>query len=290
MNEIIRDKYILEESSDNSIKNLNDEIEFNLTLTQLTRNMNFSTIMGVINDAQGNPVENAVVKLESVDKSFKAQEITDLNGNYIFEDILENFYIISIWAKGMVVQRSNQLQIIGFTTYTMNFTLQINTDTTSIITGNVFDSTTNSPIYNCVVLLFQIQSDGSRLLKATVYTNEFGQFAFRQVLNGEYFLIFNMYGYLQFFTNISIVNSSQISSFKINMIPDETQTNLIISGVILDSNRNPIIGAFVSLYSDIPNQSNQTVVGVTTTNVDGIYVFTNIPKGSYRVGYTIGNG
>ena len=286
MNEVIRNKYILEESKEDSILKSNDEIELNLKLTPSINYIKSSTIEGNILDEEGKNITNAIVKLESLDKKFKAQAITNSNGRYVFEDVMENFYTLSIWSNNMLVKRNEKFQVIGFMSYNMDFTLKKDENSnTSIITGDVFDSTDNTLIYNVVVMLFEIQQNGERTLKSIAYTNEFGQFAFRKILNGEYFLVFNMHGYIKYFTNISIIKPSQISSLKINMIPDEAKINKTISGAILDSSGNPVKDVFVYLYFKSPNDKKEKIIKVTKTNEDGVYVFIDIPKGSYRVMY-----
>ena len=284
VNQIMQDKYILGQSIDQSITALGQEIRLDVALVNNPNGLNGGKVSGKVIDYNGNPIQNALVKIMSSDYDPLMHTLTDGSGQYSFINIDANTsYNIFAIAPGMMLNQGNHFSITNLQQLTINFTLENDPAMIlGIIAGDLMDSASGVPINGAIVSLFQIQTDANNILEAVIYTNQYGQFVFREVPIGDYVIKINALGYNENDVNASVDNGGEIVPININLTPNQNIPNGTVSGMITNSNNQPIDRADVILYS-MESNNNLTPVAFAKTNINGIYLFDNVPMGRYKV-------
>ncbi|MPQ44484.1 putative mucin/carbohydrate-binding domain-containing protein [Clostridium tarantellae] len=149
-----------------------------------------------------------------------------------------------------------------------------------IIKGIAINSSTKKLLMGCVVTLHKINNNLA-ILRAITYTNKEGEYIFSELEEGLYNITISALGYFtsQFQENIQMgkINST-INKLNFN----ENSSTGIISGVITDNNNKIIPNTNVILYSINSNKSLNPLA-FTVTNSNGIYIFSNVPKGKFLI-------
>lgn len=219
-----------------------------------------------------------------------AHTVTDSNGNYSFDPFPAGTgYRIFASAAGYTLGEQLPFNLTEDSTVTQNFTLQADPNANlTFIAGDVYDSSNNA-ISGAVVELFLIQvQEGQQIstLQAVTFTNDFGQYVFRDLAQGNYIVTIAKIGY------VSVNSSVTIDNLNPNKLVTILSVNPIlakgtISGIITDNADNPVVGADVILYR-VETNKTLTPLAATRTIDGGVYLFTNIDQGDYKIKSTEG--
>ena len=285
MNNVIRDKYALGQSQNKSITKNAEEIRLDLDLRIDYKNKIGAIIQGTVTDSYGLPISAALVKLMTEDYNPIIQTSTGEDGSYSLAKVPLNLNMkIYADATGKMLQDGILISPKTVELIIINFVLEEDPSSKfGIIAGDVFDSSSKDPINEAMVYLYYVQSSTDNIIQSAIFTNENGQFVFRDVPLGQYLITVSSKKYKVFNISVSLTSNSEIIPLD---VPLEKLPSLysggIISGVIKDKNGDIVQNADIVLYQvqiddlDIP-------VDFTTTTVEGVYYFNNIPKGSYKI-------
>ncbi|WP_085829490.1 MSCRAMM family protein [Clostridium massiliodielmoense] len=289
MAQVIEDKYILGQSTSAQIQSAGEEVNLDLILQPNSNTATGGTITGTLTNTNGNtPISGAYVKLMSTSYVPIMHAITDSNGNYSLTNVPAGTYYIFSAAPNMSLGAGTQIVVSNFGVYTQPLTLTQNPNALlGVIAGIVTNETTGDPIANAMVSLSQAGSTGSSQIGVT-YTNQYGQYTFREVPIGQYSVTISNTGYQTLTTSVQISKASQIVPLKQQLIPTSPASadSGTVSGVITDSTKAPVANADVILYSVTPGSGGSntlTPVAYTQTNSNGVYLFGGLPTGSYIV-------
>ncbi len=278
-----QDKFILGQSVSKTIASLGEEIRLDLQLQPVIPTIG-ATVEGTITDTNGAIITNALVKI--MDSNFEPllHAVTDSNGEYLFNNIpASSSYTIFAIAPGKKIKQGQAFALSDGTSKTINFTLEDDSAMElAIIAGDLYQSGTTTPINGAVVTLYEVGSNGLETLSAITNTNEYGQFVFREVANGNYTINMSALGFISDSISVSITTAPQIVSIQPTLQPDPNSQNGTVSGVILDNLNAPIDRADVILYR-VNVDNSLTPVAFTKTNSAGVYLFINVPQGTYKV-------
>ena len=246
-------------------------------------NQNYSVIKGTVKDKLSNPIQNAVIKIMSINYEPLLYTSTDQNGNYEFNNIIPNeIYNMFSIAKGMQLKQKEKFLIKENETFNVDFILEVDISANlGIIIGNLVDKSTGNYINNATIEL-NGKSQENKFIQATSYVNESGRYVFTEIPKGNYNLKINSLGYDQETLNLSINETSQILSIKNQLISNVDNFLGTISGLITNKYNIPISRADVILYR-IESDNTLIPIDFTKTNESGIYLFINIPMGNYKV-------
>lgn len=282
MVQIKKDKYILGQSTSKQIATMGEEIRLDLQLQPVIPTIG-ATVEGNVVDANGNPVTNALIKI--MDNNFEPllHAVTDANGDYIFNNIpSSSSYNIFAIASGKKLNQGQSFSLLEGQTKVVDFTLQNDPAMQlGIIAGDLYQTGTTTPINGAVVSLYSIVN-GIETLSAITYTNQYGQFVFREVATGDYDIKISALGYIPSSIFTAVTNASQIVSLQPTLLVDPNASNGTVSGVITNNLNAPIDRADVILYK-VNADSTLTPVAFTKTNASGVYLFINVPQGTYKV-------
>lgn len=278
----ITDLYVLGQSTSKELTGIGQEIRIDLGL-QPNPNLDAGTIVGIIKDENGNPIPGAVIKIFDAQGNPIAHTFSDANGNYTFSPFAPGtqYYISSI-APGF---QFSPLQLFALQPrQTVEIDITLATDpkaNLSIIAGDVY-TTTSTPIEDAIVQLFKVEQDQSETLVATTFTNPTGQFIFMDVEQGNYKVRTSKFGYIGDTATVLIDQNRMIAKLVITLNVDPAASKGTISGYIKDDNNQPIANAVVTLYR-VETDGKLTPIKFTRTNNQGMYLFTDVPNGNYKV-------
>ena len=282
MSTIQQDIYILGQSQKKSISSVGEEIRLDLSLQPQPLN-NTGTVTGTVT-YNGTPVQNALIKIMDSNYNPILHAITGTDGSYTLNNLSAGTgYNIFATAAGMQLQQGTSFNITANQVITSNFTLASSpASQLGVIAGDLFDSSTSLPINGAVVSLYLVNSDSTQVLEAITYTNQYGQFVFRELAIGNYNIVISALGYVGSSSLASITQSGQIVPALVNITQDVNASRGTVSGIITDNNNQPISAADVILYQVNTDQS-LTAISFTQTNTSGVYLFINVPQGNYIV-------
>ncbi len=283
MLQVKQDKFILGQSISKTIASLGEEIRLDLQLQPVTQTIG-ATVEGLVTDTNGVAISNALIKIMDTNFEPLLHTVTDVNGEYLFNNIpASSSYTIFAIAPGKKLNQEQGFALSDGASKTINFTLENDPAMQlAIIAGDLYQSGTTTPINGAIVTLFEVDDNGLETLSAITYTNEFGQFVFREVSNGNYNINISALGFISDSISASVAFAPQILSLQPTLQPNPNAQNGTVSGVILDNFNAPIDRADVILYRVDPNDV-LTPVAFTKTNSAGVYLFINVPQGTYKV-------
>ena len=280
---IKQDKFILGQSSSKTIASLGEEIRLDLQLQPVTPTIG-ATVEGRVTDTNGVAITNALVKI--MDSNFEPllHAVTNSDGDYLFNNIpASNSYTIFAIAPGKKIKQGQGFSLSDGASKKVDFVLENDPAMQlAIIAGNLYQSGTTNPVNGAIVTLFEVDENGLETLSAITNTNEFGQFVFREVANGNYNINISALGFISDSVTASVTSAPQIISINPTLQPDPNSQNGTVSGVILDNLNAPIDRADVILY-EVNEDDSLTPVAFTKTNSAGVYLFINVPQGTYKV-------
>lgn len=267
--------------------NYNKNIEVTCRKIRKKKIIPYSCVIGRVSNNKGFPIKNILIKLFNIDKNVTTCVSSDDYGYFCFErvSLYEKF---KIYAIDEFNNKSNQEEFILLDTCPKSIDLFINIKKTSygsIIVGDIFNFKTCNPIENIAVSLFKRTINCNLELDYIVYTNKYGQFAFRDVCNGEYIVKTSSIGYKPKIYRICINEHSKIINLQIELYEDDKNQNGSLSGLITDKNNEAVDYGDVILYKVDNSSGYEKLIPIafTKTNNKGIYSFINVPKGTYKI-------
>lgn len=297
---ISTDKFILTQSESKNVNNVNNAISINLKLNEQINTL-IATIKGTILDNNNIPIQGALVRLSDKDFNLLTHTFTDINGDYIFKDSIpavsvgglnvnginslsqSAIFNISAIAVGKLLGVSHSFSLENGQTHIQNFILQDNDKTElNIITGSISNQATSELVFGAVLSLYQVDINNNQQLIQRTFSNEFGDYAFLDVNLGNYILVIESLSYLTKSINIEITEQGEIINLPIQLQQDPNASLGTISGIIRNNLNVPINRADVILYRVNTNKT-LTPLGFTKTNEHGVYLFSNVGHGEYKI-------
>lgn len=279
---IKKDIYVLAQSPSEEISAVGEEIRIDLTL-EPNPNLDSGTITGTVTNENGDPLEGAVVKIMDSDYTPLAHVITSSDGSYIFSPFSPgtNYHIFAS-VTGYSLATIEPFSLLTNQTIVKNIVATEDpTLLKSFIAGDIYDDKSD-PIYGAVVELYSIDSEGNEILEGLAFTNEYGQYVFREVEIGEYEIRITALGYTSETSTVSITKESSIAKVVSILLADPEASKGTISGIITDEDGSPIVDADVVLYT-VEDDESLTPIGLTKTIANGVYLFVNTPQGKYKI-------
>ncbi|MDS0527995.1 carboxypeptidase-like regulatory domain-containing protein [Clostridium sp. SHJSY1] len=275
---LIEDKYILKDSNPFNI-HLNEEATINLELEKSTTYHN-TILKGKVFD-RNSPISNATVSVFDRHLNPLAHTTTNENGIYSFTNLLSpgeykviasaKYYATSLTKY--VVIRPNDISELSFSLKTSSALVN------GLVYGKVMREGTNIVIPDVKISIKSSDDSKSNIYETT--SNNNGQYIIYDILPYEYILEASKPGYIFPIPIKFTVNKFNLIPQNINLILDTNNSSGMISGTIL-YNRVPVSNTVVFLYQ-LDDIGNEVIVQVQVTNKYGIYLFSDVEKGSYMV-------
>jgi len=242
-----------------------------------------ATLLNYKNDLSDSQiVEGAVVKIMDKDYNPISHAITGDDGKYIFTPFAPGTdYHLYVSAVGYNLETINPFTLNADQTLTKDVTLHADTKSTlSFIAGDI---TTDAgvAIMGAVVQLFSVV-DTTETLIGLAFSNQYGQYAFRELEKGTYRIRISALGYLVSTAEVSITKDSSITKVVTKLTVDPVTSKGTVSGIITDETDNPVVGADVILYR-VEDDESLTPIALTQTISGGVYLFVNTTPGNYKV-------
>ncbi|AEB74789.1 collagen-binding protein [Clostridium botulinum] len=284
MKQVIQNKYVLGESIQKTLDTTGQEIRLDLKLKQNKHKSLNSEVTGIVKDTNGNPIENATIKVMSSNYEPLMHTSTNSNGIYEFSNIPPNqSYNIFAIAKGKKLEQGNEFTINKGQIINMNFVLKDDSySNLGVIFGKVINETEQIPVSSAEVKLFASSVEDNNL-KAITYTNDNGEYMFTDISKGNYIAKISALGYDNENSDVSITDGDEIVSMVVDITPNgEDNLNGTVSGIVMDGDSVPIDGGDV-LLCKVDSKNKTTPIAFTKTNKSGVYLFSNISKGNYNI-------
>lgn len=236
---------------------------------RVTVNFSLGTTAGniagrVVDSSTDQAISGATVQLLSEGSVIRTTE-TNSNGNYSFSVIAVGTYSVKAIKNGYK-SKEKSASVSSDQTTTVNFSLET---TVGILKGVVSDSSIQQPISGATVRLFFEES-----LISSAKTDSSGSYFFTGLDSGSYQLKVTKKNYKN---QTKTIEFSKNTVKTVNFFLD-TKPGLV-QGQVKDVVTNQFIsGATVKLFS------NAGLIGKTTTNTSGSYVFQGVDPGMYSMG------
>lgn len=280
---ITNDQYILGQSISKELKELGEELRLDLQL-ELNPNLDAGSVYGTVNDSITEPIAGALVKIFSDEHEPLAHAISAEDGSYLFSDFPPGTdYHIAATAVGYNLEEGIPFTLLEKQNIEKNFTLQLDPNSKlGLIAGDINNIKTKLPINGAVVNLYKINADETETLLGVTFTNEYGQYTFRELEKENYKIKINSLGYTPFSTTITIDKDGEIAHVITKMTENPISARGTISGIITDKNNVAINDADVILYL-VEEDESLTPISFTKTSEEGLYLFINVEEGKYKI-------
>lgn len=278
---IIKDEYLLMQSSRKSIDGIAETVRLDLSLNR-NPHINSGTVIGIVKDLNGNSISDAVIIILDGTYAAVANTVSGSDGYYSFSHIPSGSgYKAYAQSPGFLMSEAMSFSLSMNQTLEINFTLLADdTSAYSIIAGEVLN-TSGLPINSASIELYKVDETAANLLSIT-FSNDIGQFILRDLGIGSYFLKINATGFFSEYFPVEIKKTNSIIPANITLKEDLKASKGIILGVISDNDEAPLANADVILYR-VGTDKALIPVAYTRTNHEGIYLFVNVPKGEYLI-------
>lgn len=240
-------------------------------------------LYGRVRNLSGQPVEHAIVKLVSECYEPVLMTQTDCCGNYFFFTVPPNrSYRLLATAEAYRLSDDIKLYLKEWDVRKADIFLRCSTcEDAGVLTGTVRSKVSALPLAQAQVTLYE-ETCGGAHLKSTTQTNEFGQFALTRLPPGAYLVQINLCGYIGAQYRVRISVCGQMQDRVTLLCPDSSKLEGTVSGVITDSEQQPIADADVILFRQ-ESDHKMTPIAVTKTNANGVYLFIHVKVGFYQV-------
>lgn len=282
---LIEDKYILKDSNTFSIKP-NEEATINLELEKNSTCFN-THLTGKVLD-RDSPINKATISVFDKNLNPLFHTTTNEEGIYNFINLLSpGEYKVIASAKHYttsltkyVVIRSNDITELFFSLKTSSALVN------GLVYGKVVEEGSNLPIPDVIINIKSLDDSKNVIYKTT--SNNNGQYLIYDILPYKYVLEATKPGYIPSIPIKLTVVKYDIIPQNVNLILDTNNSSGMISGTIF-YHKVPVSNTVVFLYQ-IDIKGFEVIVQVQVTNKYGIYLFSNVKKGSYMVRCKLQNG
>jgi GH35 family endo-1,4-beta-xylanase len=212
----------------------------------------------VVDDATGLPVSGASLQVLRLNGTLYAENVTGADGNFTFNKVPGSCYKV-LAQKELFLPANASGCVMSLQTKVLK--IRLIAITTGSVTGVVLDNKTHIGISSATVTLVE--------LNLTTMTNVGGGYSFMELEKGTYNLTVSAPGYTAKTRQFTIYANQTVSA-DFQLIKNVG----ILQGTITDaSSGKPIRNATVQLG---------TVQG-QITDTDGVYIFIDVPAGSYNM-------
>lgn len=279
---ITTDIYVLGQSTPQTIVANGEEIRMDLSLVE-NPPLTGGTITGTIVNEASAPVSGAVIKIMDNTYTPLAHTVTNADGQYTFAPVTAGTNLrLFASAPGYTLGSLAPVTLADYQVLVEDFTLVADpTLTKSLIAGDVFNES-DAPIEGVVAQLYSVGALGVETLVSTLFTNQYGQYVFRDLDIGTYRIQLSLIGYLPLSIDENILADNTIINVVSTLAVDPNAAKGTVSGIITDDLDAPIVGADVILYQ-VEVDNSLTPVAMTKTIANGVYLFVNTTQGKYVV-------
>lgn len=225
-------------------------------------------LSGTVYEVDGTtPIAGAVVT--AISSSFTKESVTDENGDFLFQEMPPELYLIEVKAVWHVSSLKINISVSDKAiTKDIDFILL----RSGSVSGFVFSGIDSSPLGGCIIMAYNVDGQGS----GVTVSEENGSFAFPGITPGNYTMSAQLTGFATSYTqNVTVVFGRETRNINISM-----NVGGAISGRILEKDVvTPISGVVVHVY----DESNPTNIHSVTSGSQGDYTFTSLPVGDYAV-------
>jgi len=277
-----RELYTVGESPVGSIEQFGQEIRLDLSLISSPYAQG-GTVSGTVRDDRGQPIPFATVKIMDSQHNPVAHTFTDPQGNYIFSPFPPSpEYHIYAMAPGYLLAEGPHFPLNPNQSVVIN--LDLTPDPAALlcsIAGDVRDTIAGTPVEGAAINVFRVDELTETLI-SIAFTNPQGQFIVYDLDLGTYKLVTNAPGYVTAVAQVFADAPGAIIRASISLTADQVSSRGTVSGIILDQDGNPIVDAYVVLYR-VEEDGTLVAVARTKTNDEGLYLFVEVPKATYKV-------
>ena len=221
----------------------------------------FGGLEGVVTDAEGNPIEGAVVNVRRDNDRRDNRTRTDENGFYSFDELRAGDYTVKAFAEGFFVSEATAT-IEADSTTELNFELEPFMFGT--VEGIVSDEEGN-PVVNARVSLRRDRRGFGQRTR----TDENGYYAFEDVLAGDYMISASARGFFKSTADVSVIaNETTEVNFTLEALAFGSVSGFVIDAATGDAIERAVVKAGR---------------GFTRTDEDGFYVIENVLTGTTNV-------
>lgn len=256
--------YIVEASNQNYQHQL---IAAQITANQITVNdfslePNPGTVTGTVMSAEGNPIAQAVVRIER-DGVMIATTLSDAEGKFLITGITPGSYSAQALADNFQSAREGVV-VAANETSDVTFVLALSPGSLS---GTIQSETTSDPLIGASL---RVEKDG--LIVAHALTDSNGAYRIDGLAPSTYTVFAESKDFQSAYIGVTIApNENSMLNFSLNDSPGD------VFGVIRDSANNPIPGATVKV------EVNGVIVALTVTDPQGAYSISGLMPGVYVV-------
>ncbi|MED4278752.1 carboxypeptidase regulatory-like domain-containing protein, partial [Priestia megaterium] len=239
------------------------------TVADLQLSLNPATISGTVTDEQGNPIENATVRVVDQNETVLGTALTDQNGNYVISNLPPGSHTIIVTAPTF----SSQVSGVSLGPGTLeNVNLGL-TENPGILTGQITNGQTGEPVIGSIILVRTVGAMG--LIVGFDITDENGTYFITGLTPGTYTVLATSFGF-----GISsvgaIVQSDITTTANVTLIPNVGA----ITGVVTDLQGSPILGTNTQV--EVFDQGG-TLLKTLLAQSDGTFSVLDLPPGSYTL-------
>ncbi len=278
---VVKDEYILGKSMVKSLSGVGEAIRIDLRLNS-NPHLQSGTFTGKIKDNLGKPVADAVIIVLDESYEMLANAISSNGGTFLITPLKSGkSYHAYAHAPGFSLADTPCFTLRPNETVERDFMLTPNSEDYKPIIIGVVQNQLGLPINLASIELCRLEGTSAKLIGISL-SNEVGQFILRDLMPGIYFLKVNAMGYFDGFYPIEIGPASGITRVEAILKENPKSSKGMITGLITDTEDQPLVNADVILYREESDQS-LLPVSYTRTNHEGIYLFVNVPHGNYRI-------
>ncbi|SHH78968.1 MSCRAMM family protein [Clostridium grantii] len=280
----VKDIYKLGQSIQKDIIEKGEEIRIDLNLDDNILS-NVGKVYGEIKDTSDDPVQGVTVKITDANYVPKYHTVTNELGQYVIENVkADTQYSILAAKDGYEIKQGTTFIMQTSQEIERNFVITEITSTNSFLAGDILDKDDNK-LEKATVNLYDSSGSTPTLVKTTT-SNKFGQYVFLDIPIGEYTVESSLLGYKSTSSNFNVDKENEVFHIDLVMADDPVSKLGTINGIISDKDGNPVESAFVVLFKvekDSEGKEILTAIKKTVTNDEGLYLFEQIPQGSYKI-------
>jgi len=272
---VITDIYPLVQSKKFYLKPT-EEARVDLVLKKRPRDPK-TILTGQVYAGCGWPINKATVKVLDRDYNPLVHTLTDIEGRYSFENILQpGWYKLTAAADGYLTARTTSFILHSNNPKLINIELKSDPSADKgVVYGLVTDAWTKQPIMDASIILL----DTNRRLTAETTSNPQGQYLINRITPRKYSIIARKAGYSTS-SIIVLVEKGLLIKSDIQLFRKSGGLEGTISGLIIGESEI-LSDACVGLYKVV--EGIETLIQTKTTNSEGWYLFTNVNCGKYLV-------